>query len=385
MISFRLLLQQGCIVLKRFWGLFLMSVLFPLAAGVQPVWALSGLDGTTSHNFVADAVSQVAPAVVRIDTERTVQRQPFDPTLIDPLLRDLLGEPGIGPERERGQGSGVVIDDQGLVLTNAHVVERVDAVSVTLADGDQHDGSVVGTDPVTDLALVRLDGGTRPEAAPLGDSDALEVGDWAIALGTPYGLERTVTLGIVSSLHRNISSLGFSDKRLDLIQTDAAINPGNSGGPLVNGRGEVIGITTLVRSGPGAGLGFAIPINLARHVSEQLLTSGEVVHPYLGVQLVPLTARIAREHNRDPNSLVELPERFGALVQSVLPDSPAERAGLRRGDLVIAAAETSVSDPQTLLKQVDQAEIGVPFSLRIMRNGQEMSLSVNPAALPGLS
>ena len=385
MISFRLLLQQGCIVLKRFWGLFLMSVLFPLAVGVQPVWALSGLDGTTSHNFVADAVSQVAPAVVRIDTERTVQRQPFDPTLIDPLLRDLLGEPGIGPERERGQGSGVVIDDQGLVLTNAHVVERVDAVSVTLADGDQHDGSVVGTDPVTDLALVRLDRGTRPEAAPLGDSDALEVGDWAIALGTPYGLERTVTLGIVSSLHRNISSLGFSDKRLDLIQTDAAINPGNSGGPLVNGRGEVIGINTLVRSGPGAGLGFAIPINLARHVSEQLLTSGEVVHPYLGVQLVPLTARIAREHNRDPNSLVELPERFGALVQSVLPDSPAERAGLRRGDLVIAAAETSVSDPQTLLKQVDQAEIGVPFSLRIMRNGQEMSLSVNPAALPGLS
>ena len=385
MISFRLLLQQGCIVLKRFWGLFLMSVLFPLAAGVQPVWALSGLDGTTSHNFVADAVRQVAPAVVRIDTERSVQRQPFDPTLIDPLLRDLLGEPGIGPERERGQGSGVVIDDQGLVLTNAHVVERVDAVSVTLADGDQHDGSVVGTDPVTDLALVRLDGGTRPEAAPLGDSDALEVGDWAIALGTPYGLERTVTLGIVSSLHRNISSLGFSDKRLDLIQTDAAINPGNSGGPLVNGRGEVIGINTLVRSGPGAGLGFAIPINLARHVSEQLLTSGEVVHPYLGVQLVPLTARIAREHNRDPNSLVELPERFGALVQSVLPDSPAERAGLRRGDLVIAAAETSVSDPQTLLKQVDQAEIGAPFSLRIMRNGQEMSLSVNPAALPGLS
>jgi len=385
MISFGMLLQQGCIVLKRFWGLFLMSVLFPLAAGVQPVWALSGLDGTTSHNFVADAVSQVAPAVVRIDTERTVQRQPFDPTLIDPLLRDLLGEPGIGPERERGQGSGVVIDDQGLVLTNAHVVERVDAVSVTLADGDQHDGSVVGTDPVTDLALVRLDGGTRPEAAPLGDSDALEVGDWAIALGTPYGLERTVTLGIVSSLHRNISSLGFSDKRLDLIQTDAAINPGNSGGPLVNGRGEVIGINTLVRSGPGAGLGFAIPINLARHVSEQLLTSGEVVHPYLGVQLVPLTARIAREHNRDPNSLVELPERFGALVQSVLPDSPAERAGLRRGDLVIAAAETSVSDPQTLLKQVDQAEIGVPLSLRIMRNGQEMSLSVNPAALPGLS
>ncbi len=323
--------------------------------------------------------------MVRIDTERTVQRQPFDPTLIDPLLRDLLGEPGIGPERERGQGSGVVIDDQGLVLTNAHVVDQVDAVSVTLADGDQRDGRVVGTDPVTDLALVRLDGAFRPQVAPLGDSDALEVGDWAIALGTPYGLERTVTLGIVSGLHRNISSLGFSDKRLDLIQTDAAINPGNSGGPLVNGRGEVIGINTLVRSGPGAGLGFAIPINLARNVSEQLVISGGVVHPYLGLQLVTLTSRIAKEHNRDPNALVELPERSGALVQSVLPDSPAERAGLRRGDLVIGVAETLVTEPQILLKQVDQAEIDVPLSLKIMRNGEEISLSVKPAALPGLS
>ena len=138
-------------------------------------------------------------------------------------------------------------------------------------------------------------------------------------------------MGIVSSLHRNISSLGFSDKRLDLIQTDAAINPGNSGGPLVNGSGEVIGINTLVRSGPGAGLGFAIPINLASRVADQLQKDGEVVHPYLGVQLVPLTARIARDHNRDPNALVELPERSGALVQSVLPDSPAQRAGLTAG------------------------------------------------------
>ncbi len=385
MISSRLLLQQGFAVLTHFLGLLLVAVLLPLSLGVQSVKALSDVDGSTSHSFVADAVRRVAPAVVRIDTERTVQRQPFDPTLIDPLLRDLLGEPGIGPERERGQGSGVVIDDQGLVLTNAHVVDQVDAVSVTLADGDQRDGRVVGTDPVTDLALVRLDGAFRPQVAPLGDSDALEVGDWAIALGTPYGLERTVTLGIVSGLHRNISSLGFSDKRLDLIQTDAAINPGNSGGPRVNGRGEVIGINTLVRSGPGAGLGFAIPINLARNVSEQLVISGGVVHPYLGLQLVTLTSRIAKEHNRDPNALVELPERSGALVQSVLPDSPAERAGVRRGDLVIGVAETLVTEPQILLKQVDQAEIDVPLSLKIMRNGEEISLSVKPAALPGLS
>ena len=377
-------MQRGLRVFRSFLGIFFVVFLF-LVVGVWPSLALAlPITGESGHSFVADAVRRVAPAVVRIDTERTVERQQFDPTLIDPLLRDLLGEQGMGPERERGQGSGVLIDDQGLVLTNAHVVERVDEVSVTLADGDQLDGLVIGTDPVTDLALVRLDGLSKQEAAPLGDSEALEVGDWAIALGTPYGLERTVTLGIISSLHRNISSLGFLDKRLDLIQTDAAINPGNSGGPLVNGKGEVIGINTLVRSGPGAGLGFAIPINLARRVSDQLLTEGEVVHPYLGVQLVALTPRIARDHNLDPNSLVQLPERSGALVQSVLPDSPAEKAGLRRGDLVVSAGDIAISNPQTLLDQVEQAEIGTPFLVQILRNSREMNLSIKPQALPGL-
>ena len=336
------------------------------------------------HSFVADAVRRVAPAVVRIDTERTVERQPFDPTLIDPLLRDLLGDPARGPERERGQGSGVVIDTEGLVLTNAHVVDRVESVSVTVADGEQLDGRVVGFDPVTDIALVQLEGRNLPPRAPLGDSEVMEVGDWAIALGTPFGLERTVTLGIVSSLHRNINSLGFSDKRLDLIQTDAAINPGNSGGPLVNGEGEVIGINTLVRSGPGAGLGFAIPINLARRVADQLQEQGEVVHPYIGLQLVGLTPRIARDHNKDPNALVQLPERTGALVQSVLPQGPAEDAGLRRGDLVIEVAEKPVADPQALLEVVDAARLSEPLPLTVLRNGRELTLSVKPAPLPGL-
>ena len=361
-------------------GQVLLSLLLPLALLLVPdvVWAEEGI-----HSFVAEAVRHVAPSVVRIDTERAVQRQPFDPTLIDPLLRDLLGDPS-GMERERGQGSGVVIDRHGLILTNAHVVERVEEVTVTLADGEQRDGRVVGSDPVTDLALVRLEKGSAPPSAPLGDSEALDVGDWAIALGTPYGLERTVTLGIVSSLHRNISSLGFADKRLDLIQTDAAINPGNSGGPLVNARGEVIGINTLVRSGPGAGLGFAIPINLARSVADQLVAEGQVVHPYLGLQLVPLTARIAKENNQDPNALLQLPERSGALVQTVLPDSPAQKAGLRRGDLVISAGDTPVVDPQSLLREVDHAAIGAPFRLEVLRNGKTLDLTVQPAPLPGL-
>ena len=346
------------------------------------VLALNSFD---THNFVSDAVKNVGPAVVRIDTERLVERQQFDPTLLDPLLRDLLGEPGMTPDRERGQGSGVIIDKNGLVLTNAHVVERVDNVSVTLADGNILEGQVLGTDAVTDLALVKIDDSTSSIFAPLGNSEDLEVGDWAIALGTPYGLEKTVTLGIVSSLHRDINSLGFSDKRLDLIQTDAAINPGNSGGPLINSNGEVIGINTLVRSGPGAGLGFAIPINLAKTVSDQLFKNGEVIHPYLGVQLISLNPKIAKEHNKDPNSIVQLPERSGALIQSVIPNSPAEKAGLRRGDLVIAAENISIEEPKALLNEVEKAQIGQVFLLNVLRENKEIKVNITPEALPGLT
>ena len=338
-----------------------------------------------NHNFVSSAVKNVGPAVVKIDTERLVERQQFDPTLLDPLLRDLLGEPAITPDKERSQGSGVIINETGLVLTNAHVVDRVDDVSVTLADGTICDGQVLGTDAVTDLALVKIKESTYSNFAPLGNSEDLEVGDWAIALGTPYGLEKTVTLGIVSSLHRDINSLGFSDKRLDLIQTDAAINPGNSGGPLINSSGEVIGINTLVRSGPGAGLGFAIPINLAKHVSDQLLKNGEVIHPYLGVQLISLNPKIAKEHNQDPNSLVQLPERNGALIQSVIPNSPAERAGLRRGDLVIAAEDVSIEEPKALLDEVEKAEIGKIFLLNVLRDNKEIQINIKPEPLPGLT
>ena len=366
---------------------FIKSLILPilLFLVLSPVAKVYSLD-TDNRNFVSEAVKNVGPAVVRIDTERAVERQQFDPTLLDPLLRDLLGEPGVLPDRERGQGSGVIIDQNGLVLTNAHVVERVDIVSITLPDGTNYDGKVLGTDSITDLALVQVKEDINSKVAPLGDSEKLEVGDWAIALGTPYGLEKTVTLGIISSLHRDINSLGFSDKRLDLIQTDAAINPGNSGGPLVNSSGEVIGINTLVRSGPGAGLGwFAIPINLARRVSEQLLEDGKVIHPYLGVQLISLNAKIAKEHNNDPNSLVQLPERSGALIQSVVPNSPAERAGLKRGDLVIAAEDILINEPKALLDEVEKAKIGKVFPLKILRNNQEIKVNIKPEELPGLT
>ena len=184
----------------KFSYLFKISLIITFIIYFYPFSEVLAFDFIDGHNFVSDAVKKVGPAVVRIDTERLVERQQFDPTLLDPLLRDLLGEPGMAPDRERGQGSGVIIDKDGLVLTNAHVVERVDNVSVTLADGTNREGQVLGTDSITDLALVKIDNQQDSSYAPLGDSEELEVGDWAIALGTPYGLEKTVTLGIVSSL-----------------------------------------------------------------------------------------------------------------------------------------------------------------------------------------
>tara|TARA_B100000965_G_scaffold15172_1_gene11417 strand:+ start:211 stop:1356 length:1146 start_codon:yes stop_codon:yes gene_type:complete len=365
--------------------LFLASFFYCFLFGPLPLLALEDFQISTSHSFVANVARNVSPSVVRIDIERDIQTDEFESDLLDPLLRDLLGDLGGFPQKERGQGSGVIIDSSGLVLTNAHVVERVDHVIITLQNGNQVDGNVIGTDQVTDLALVRINEISGLESAKLGNSEDVQVGDWAIALGTPYGLESTVTLGIVSSLHRDINSLGFSDKRLDLIQTDAAINPGNSGGPLINSSGEVIGINTLVRSGPGAGLGFAIPINLASKVTNQLLANGQVIHPYLGAQLVLLNERIAREHNQDPNALIFLPERSGALVQSVIPQSPAEAGGLRRGDLVINAEGNEINDPKSLLMQVENAQIGKPFELEVLRNNKEINLSIKPSALPGIS
>jgi S1-C subfamily serine protease len=351
-----------------------LGLLGPLLVGPLPASA-------AAHGFVAEAVARVAPAVVRIDTERRVAVAGVDPAFDDPFLRDLFGDLP-GSRRESGQGSGVIIDRGGLVLTNAHVVDQADRVQVTLADGRQVDGTVVGVDAVTDLAVVRLPATQGLQAAPLGDSEDLLPGDWAIALGNPYGLDSTVTLGIVSSLHRNISTLGFTDKRLELIQTDAAINPGNSGGPLINAAGEVIGLNTLVRAGPGAGLGFAIPINLARGVARQLASGAAVVHPYLGLQLVPLTARRAREHNQDPNALLPLPERDGALVQQVLDRSPAASAGLRRGDLVVAAGDRSVRNPSDLLTIVEGSSIGEPLSLQVVRGEETLSLAIRPEVLP---
>ena len=329
------------------------------------------------QSFVADAVRRAGPAVVTIDTERTVV-VPGGPAgglpralLMDPLFRQFFGVPQQLPpsqRTERGQGSGVIFSADGLILTNAHVVEKSDKVTVGLQDGRRVAGTVVGMDPITDLAVVRLAGGGVWPVAPLGNSDTLHVGDWAIAVGNPFGLDNTVTLGIVSNLNRNASKLGITDKRLDLIQTDAAINPGNSGGPLLNADGEVVGINTLVRSGPGAGLGFAIPINRARQIASQLIASGKVAHPFIGVGLDAV-------RNGDGGS------GSGARVVSVAPNGPAARAGLRQGDVVVAAGGQPVLNPSQLVAAVERTGVGRPLSLTVNRGGTELQIAVTPSQL----
>jgi S1-C subfamily serine protease len=349
----------------------------PPIAVVPAVQAQGSLAALPRQSFVAAAVRRTGPAVVTIDTVRTVGGgggAGLGGLLNDPLFRQFFGLPFSGPANpaprtERSQGSGVIFQADGLVLTNAHVVEGSERVVVGLQAGQRYEGRVVGADPVTDLAVVRLSSAGPWPVAPLGNSDALQVGDWAIAVGNPFGLDHTVTLGIVSSLNRNASKLGITDKRLDLIQTDAAINPGNSGGPLLNADGEVVGINALVRSGPGAGLGFAIPINRARTIVRQLLATGRASHPIIGVSLGPLS---------QPNSLSL---RSGVVVVSVQSGGPAFRAGLRRGDVILEAGGKAVKAPNQLVAAVEGATVGQPLPLKVNRNGQDLLIQVVPAEM----
>lgn len=329
------------------------------------------------QSFVAAAVRRAGPAVVTIDTERTVVVPGGGGglprgLLNDPLFRQFFGMPQLqqpAQRTERGTGSGFLYQTDGLLLTNAHVVEKSDRVTVGLQDGRRVQGTVVGLDRLTDLAVVKLAGGGPWPVAPLGNSDTLQVGEWAIAVGNPFGLDNTVTMGIISNLNRNASKLGITDKRLDLIQTDAAINPGNSGGPLLNADGEVIGINTLVRSGPGAGLGFAIPINRAREIARQLVATGRASHPVIGVGLDSVTPGDGTGLNQ------------GVRVMSVQAGSPAARAGLQQGDVIVAVGGQPIANPPQLVAAVERAGVGGSLPLRVNRAGRVVEITVVPAQL----
>jgi len=330
-------------------------------------------------------VDQVGPAVVRIDTERTVVRPAPDPFGGDPLFRRFFGEGGFpqmpGEGLLRGLGSGFIVDHSGIVLTNAHVVSGADTVTVTLKDGRSFEGEVRGADEVSDLAVVKIKGaGGDLPVAPLGNSDQVEVGDWAIAVGNPVGLDNTVTLGIISTLHRSSAQVGIPDKRLDFIQTDAAINPGNSGGPLLNDLGQVIGINTAIRAG-AQGIGFAIPVDKAKSLKDRLARGEKIDHPYLGVQMATLTPQIAKDNNRNPNSPLQIPEVTGVLVVSVLPNTPAASAGLRLGDVIVEVDGQAVTNAGELQTLVDNSRVGQQLQIKVKRGNQTQQLAVRTVEL----
>ena len=343
-------------------------------AAQKPSAATNVISG---HSFVTAAVNRVGSAVVRIDTERTITRR-NDPMMEDPFFRRFFGDsfPQQSPtEQLRGLGSGFILDKSGVILTNAHVVDKADKVTVRLKDGRTFEGKVKGIDEVTDLAVVKINAGKDLPIAPLGSSNNVQVGDWAIAVGNPLGFDNTVTLGIVSTLKRSSAQVGISDKRLDFIQTDAAINPGNSGGPLLNGLGEVIGINTAIRA-DAMGIGFAIPIDKAKAIAAQLQRDGKVAHPYLGVQMVTLTPELAKQNNDDPNSMFVIPEVKGVLVMRVVRNSPAATAGIRRGDVIVQIDNKPITTAEQLQSVVEDSTLGQALQIKVQRGNQTQILSV---------
>ncbi len=374
-----------------------LTLFFPLSSQAVPLLGLANATQLAKEtavppqkavqqgSFVAEAVKLVGTAVVRIDTERTVTRRAtLDPIYEDPSFRRFFGDEAIpqGPreERLRGQGSGFLIDKSGVILTNSHVINGADKVTVTLKDGRTFEGKVLGFDEVTDLAVVKINGNNDLPVAPLADSDQVQVGDWAIAVGNPLGLDNTVTLGIVSTLKRSSAQVGIPDKRIDFIQTDAAINPGNSGGPLLNDQGEVIGINTAIRA-DAMGIGFAIPINKAKSVKDQLARGETIPHPYLGVQMTTLTPEIAQQNNSDPNSAFMVPEVNGVIVIRVLPNTPAAVAGLRRGDVITQIDGQAVTKAEQLQSVVENSRLGETLKIQLRRGDQTQQLAVKTAEL----
>jgi S1-C subfamily serine protease len=329
-------------------------------------------------NFIAIAAQKVGPAVVRIDAAFTEDKQEDDG---DRSASPKLPSDSRRVERlEKGTGSGFILSADGKILTNAHVVAGAERVKVTLKGGKVLDGKVVGIDRVTDVAVVKVEAQNLP-SVQLGESERLMPGEWAIAIGNPLGLDNTVTVGIVSATGRTSSQVGIPDKRVSFIQTDAAINPGNSGGPLLNARGEVIGINTAIRA-HAQGLGFAIPIRTATRISTQLFAVGKFDHPYLGVEMVPLTAELKEGIAKEPSLRSKVTAEKGALVTMVMPKSPAETSGIRPGDVIIKVADRQIETPNDVQQQVEASAIGENLKLEVSREGGVKSLQIKPSKFP---
>ena len=361
----------------------LISLVVALVLGLSGGWLGSSLAGSEAAPAIvpvqmrldtgsfAKLAEAVKPAVVNVNTERRgAGRSPLEEFYGEEFFKRFFGDV---PERmpRRGLGSGVIIEPSGLALTNAHVVEGASQVEVTMLDGTKHRAKVVGLDKRTDLAVLRLEaGGKTFPFLPLGDSNEVQVGDWVLAVGSPFGFQATVTSGIVSAKARQIGAGPYDD----FLQTDAAINPGNSGGPLVNMRGEVIGINTAIVRG-GSGIGFAIPANMAKRVSAQLVEHGKVTRGWLGVVLQPLTPELAASFGAEGKK--------GVLVSEIMPDSPAAKAGLKSGDIVLEVGGKKVDSPGDVARAVGLAAPGRTTKLTLWRDKAQKTVDVVLGEAPG--
>ena len=320
----------------------------------------------------SDAVRRAAPAVVNIYTSRQVNL-PRHPLLDDPVFREFFGDAFDIPRKTSSLGSGVIVNGNGYVLTNNHVVEGMDQIEVLLADNTRHPAKVVGTDPETDLAVLKIDTKVQLPSIVFGQTDGLRVGDVVLAIGNPFGVGQTVTMGIVSALGR--THLGINTYE-NFIQTDAAINPGNSGGALIDTNGNLIGINTAIfsRTGGSLGIGFAIPVSTAKSVMEQIIETGTVTRGFIGVEAQQITPELAEAFR--------LPSTQGALIAGVVNGGPAERAGVRPRDVLIRIGDQPVDDPTTMLNIVAELKPGSRVPLRLLRDGREIEVEVEVARRP---
>ncbi len=358
-------------------GVALLGVLsgetLPANPSIQPSAFFSGSSGLPS--FV-ELAKKVGPSVVNISTTKNAKKvqvpdmkrfgPPGSRDPFDDFFDHFFGGPGFGGPVERPQkslGSGFIINHEGYILTNNHVVEGADEIQVQLDGNKKYQAKVIGTDPKTDIAVIKIEAKNISPVA-LGDSDQLQVGDWVLAVGNPFGLDHTVTAGIVSAKGRVIGAGPYDN----FIQTDASINPGNSGGPLFNLQGQVVGVNTAIVAS-GQGIGFAIPINMAKQLVPQLMSSGKVTRAWLGVGIQDITSDLAKSFN--------LPDENGALISNVFPGSPADKAGLKNGDIIRALNGKEIHESHELPAMVALLPVGQSIDLKVLRDGKELTLKVN--------
>jgi serine protease Do len=371
-----------CLVLALAFSGVLTTPTPPPAAAEESVASPAELEELNEfagklETLFQHAAEKVKPAVVSIHTTQIVEQRARSPFFRDPFFdeffREFFGERGRRREKRPGLGSGMIIDSQGHILTNYHVIKQADELSVRLPDGRDVEAEVVGTDDKTDLAVIKMkDDFDHLPTVELGDSDALRIGQWVLAVGNPFGLTQTVSAGIVSATGR-IGVVGLEYE--SMIQTDAAINPGNSGGPLVNLRGEVVGINTAIFSGTGGymGIGFAIPSSMARDILDDLVAGREVERGWLGVYIADLTPEMAE--------MFGFTGTDGVLVQEILEGSPAEEAGLQAGDIITEYRGEKIEKMTQLRRRVTATDPGNEAELKVWRDGEVVELSVKIAAL----